>query len=104
MGRTPKDWATLHIFIWLIIRILLPYYNKVKTTIDLDEQKLKRVMQLTGIKTRREAIDFALTEAERIAAIDSYYQKTFYADDTGLVVDPDYDVLARRNEDPSRLS
>jgi Arc/MetJ family transcription regulator len=28
-----------------------------KTTIELDEQKLLRVMQLTGIKTRREALD-----------------------------------------------
>ncbi len=40
-----------------------------KTTIDLDEDKLGRVMALTGIKTRREAIDFALTEAERFARI-----------------------------------
>jgi Arc/MetJ family transcription regulator len=76
----------------------------VKTTIELDEQKLKRVMQLTGIKTRKEAIDFALTEAERIAALDSYYQKDFYIDDASLVVDPDYDVLAKRNDDQSRLS
>ena len=65
---------------------------------------MKRVMQLTGIKTRKEAIDFALTEAERIAALDSYYQKDFYIDDASLVVDPDYDVLAKRNDDQSRLS
>jgi Arc/MetJ family transcription regulator len=76
----------------------------VKTTIELDEQKLKRVMQLTGIKTRKEAIDFALTEAERIAALDSYYQKAFYIDDASPVVDPDYDVLSKRNDDQSRLS
>ena len=75
-----------------------------KTTIELDEQKLKRVMQLTGIQTRKDAIDFALTEAERIAAIDSYYQKAFYVDDTGPVVDPDYDVLAKRSDDQSRSS
>jgi len=76
----------------------------VKTTIELDEAKLERVMRLTGIRTRKEAIDFALTEAERIAAIDSFYQKAFYVDETGSVVDPDYDVLAQRNRDQSRLS
>jgi len=75
----------------------------VKTTIELDEEKLKRVMQLTGIKTRKAAIDFALTEAERIAAIDSFYQKTFYVDEAGSIVDPEYDVLTQRNEDQSRF-
>ena len=75
-----------------------------KTTIELDEAKLERVMQLTGIRTRKEAINFALTEAERIAAIDSFYQKKFYVDETGSVVDPEYDVLAQRNKDQSRLS
>ena len=86
------------------MRVLFPYYYMVKTTIELDEAKLERVMRLTGIRTRKEAIDFALTEAERIAAIDSFYQKTFYVDETGSVVDPDYDVLAQRNRDQSRLS
>jgi hypothetical protein len=31
-----------------------------KTTIELDEEKLRRVMDLTGIKTRKEAVDYAL--------------------------------------------
>ena len=75
-----------------------------KTTIELDEAKLKRVMRLTGIKTRKAAIDFALTEAERIAAIDSFYQKAFYLDESASIVDPEYDVLAQRSEDGSRLS
>ncbi len=93
-----------HTTIWLNIRAYIPYNNMVKTTIELDEEKLKRVMQLTGIKTRKAAIDFALTEAERIAAIDSFYRKTFYVEDAEPVVDPEYDVLAQRNEEQSRLS
>ena len=37
-----------------------------KTTIDIDEAKLLRIMKLGGFKTRREAVDYSLTEAERI--------------------------------------
>lgn len=40
-----------------------------KTTIDLDETQLERVMKLTGLTTRKEAIDFALTAAERSARV-----------------------------------
>ena len=38
-----------------------------KTTVEVDEHKLKRVMDLCNISTRREAIDRALTELERQA-------------------------------------
>jgi Arc/MetJ family transcription regulator len=31
-----------------------------KTTVDIDDKKLNRVMKLTGLKTMRETIDFAL--------------------------------------------
>jgi Arc/MetJ family transcription regulator len=41
-----------------------------KTTVDLDEKKLRNVMKLKGIKTRKEAIDYALAEAERRAKLD----------------------------------
>jgi Arc/MetJ family transcription regulator len=39
----------------------------VKTTIELDEDRLNRVMKLTGLKTRKAVLDFALREAERAA-------------------------------------
>jgi hypothetical protein len=42
-----------------------------KTTIDLDENKLISVMRLKGFKTRKEAVDYALTEAERRARVDA---------------------------------
>ena len=36
-----------------------------KTTIDIDERRLKRVMELTGAKTRKAAVNYALREAEK---------------------------------------
>jgi len=68
-----------------------------KTTIDLDEGKLERVMSLTGLKTRKEAIEFALTEAERIARIHHALNEPFYVVREGDdVIDPAYDVRALR--------
>jgi Arc/MetJ family transcription regulator len=67
-----------------------------KTTIDLDEAKLLRVMRLTGIKTRKEAIDFALNEAERAARIRAFLSKPFYVGSSSDPVAPDYDVLKLR--------
>ena len=60
---------------------------------------MKRLMKLTGIKTRKEAIDYALTEAERAARIISFYQSEFYVDAEGSVVDPDYDVMVEREKE-----
>ena len=75
-----------------------------KTTIDLDEAKLERVMKLTGLTSRKEAIDFALTQAERTARVKSLLSRPFFDGlGEGQVVDPDYDVLAlRQREKPHR--
>lgn len=40
-----------------------------KTTIELDEEKLDKIMKMTGIRTMKEAVDWALNEAVRIATI-----------------------------------
>ncbi len=68
-----------------------------KTTLELDEDKLTRLMSLTGIATRKEAVDWALTEALRIAAInqvsDAPWSPAFLKD----AVDPGYDILAMRH-------
>ena len=78
--------------------------GRLKTRVELDEAKLERVMKLTGLATRREAIDFALTQAERAAKGKSLLSRPFFegiADK--VVVDPAYDVLAvRRKEKPTR--
>lgn len=67
-----------------------------KTTIDLDESKLKRVMKLAGYGTRKETIDAALTELERKAKLQKLYEKPlpgeFYKDS----MDPRYDLMKLR--------
>ncbi len=67
-----------------------------KTTIDIDDKKLHRLMRLTGLKTRKQTVDFALTEAERLARIHKLLNGPFYVDAAGDVIDPDYDVVKMR--------
>jgi uncharacterized protein Smg (DUF494 family) len=71
-------------------------FAHMKTTIDLDEAKLKRVMKLAGIGTRKEAIDAALTELERKAKLRQLYENPlpgeFYKD----AIDPKYDLMKLR--------
>jgi len=73
-----------------------------KTTIDVDEDKLLRVMELTGIKTRREAVDFALGEVERLARIRRLVSESFYVNPQGDVIDPTYDLTKLREAEKPR--
>lgn len=67
-----------------------------KTTLEIDDGKLDRIMKLTGFKTRRDAVDWALTEAERIAGIKRIAEEPWDAAFLKDAVDPDYDILAMR--------
>jgi hypothetical protein len=71
---------------------------RMKTTIDLDEKKLRRVMKLTGITTRKQAIDFALTQAERLARVKKLFEEPFYLD-SGDIIDRDYDLERMRDQE-----
>jgi hypothetical protein len=72
-----------------------------KKTIELDEKKVQNIMRLSGFKTQREAIDFALTHGERIAkALDAFKGDLFIGD--GPVVDADYDLMKLRESDRPR--
>ena len=73
-----------------------------KTTVEIDEKKLGRVMTLCGIKTRREAIDHALTEAERHARLRKALKTTWTPERLKRAIDPDYDVLKLREKDKPR--
>lgn len=76
-----------------------------KTTIDIDDKKLHRLMRLTGLKTRKETVDFALTEAERLARIRKLLNGPFYVDAAGDIIDPGYDVVKmRKMEKPGDAS
>ena len=69
-----------------------------KTTIEIDEDKLNRVMKLGGFKTRKEAVDWALTEAERLAAINRIAETPWTSEIVYSRVDPAYDIMAVRRQ------
>ncbi len=70
-----------------------------KTTVDLDEKKLQRVMRLTGLKTRKRAIDFALSEVERLARVKKLLAEPFYVDNSDEIIDPGYDIQRMRERE-----
>jgi Arc/MetJ family transcription regulator len=67
-----------------------------KTTIELDEVKLDRIMVLTGISTMKEAVDWSLNEALRIATINRVMEDPWTAEEARAAVDPNYDLIAVR--------
>jgi Arc/MetJ family transcription regulator len=73
-------------------------YGHMKTTIELDDEKLVRIMDLTGLKTRKEAVDWALTEALRIANIDRIAEEPWDAEFLKEAVEPGYDILEMRRQ------
>ena len=70
-----------------------------KTTIEIDGEKLKRVMKLAGLKTRKATIEFALTQAERWGRIKRLFAEPFFIEDQAEVIDPEYDLLAMREQE-----
>lgn len=77
-----------------------------KMTMFIDEALLARVMELTGLKTKTEAVEFSLREAERKAKLGRLIAKEkLAADEWKESVDPGYDLLALRvAEKPRRYS
>ncbi len=73
-------------------------YGHMKTTIEIDDGKLARIMKLTGLRTRKEAVDWALTEAERIAIINNIAAEPWEPSVVAESVDPGYDILALRRQ------
>ena len=73
---------------------------RVKTTVELDEQKLRRVMELTGLKTRKAAIDYALSQAERAAKMARLFDRPRRTkDELKSALDPKYDLMALREHE-----
>ena len=72
--------------------------NIIKTTIEIDEDKLERVMKLGGFNTRKEAMDWALTEAERLAALNDIERNPWDSALMETSVSADYDPIALRQE------
>jgi Arc/MetJ family transcription regulator len=71
-----------------------------KTTVELDEEKLLRVMELTGLKTRKEAIDYALSQAERAAKIAKLFARPRRSkDELKNALNPNYNLTALREQE-----
>jgi len=73
--------------------------TRMKTTIDLDEEKLERVMKLGGIGTRKEAVEFALSEAERALKLRRFLRRKWSTEELKDAVDPNYDLMKLREMD-----
>lgn len=73
--------------------------DRMKTTIDIDEGKLTDVMRLTGAKSRKAAVDYALTCAERVERLRKLFEKPLPDDAYRTALDPAYDLLALRAKD-----
>ena len=67
-----------------------------KTTIELDDEKLENIMRSMGFKTRKEAIDWALTEGERLAVMQHIKANPWSASVLKEAIDPEYDLFAVR--------
>jgi Arc/MetJ family transcription regulator len=67
-----------------------------KTTVELDDAKLENIMRSMGFKTRKEAIDWALTEGERLAVMHHIRAHPWSPATLREGMDPEYDVRASR--------
>ncbi|MEP6956550.1 MAG: type II toxin-antitoxin system VapB family antitoxin [Chthoniobacterales bacterium] len=68
-----------------------------KMTMFIDEKLLARVMALTGLKTKTEAVEFALRETERRGKITRFIAKeTIATDEWRGAMDPAYDLTVLR--------
>jgi Arc/MetJ family transcription regulator len=73
-----------------------------KTTVVLDEERLERIREMAGLKTRRDTIDFALREAERAIRLRRLIKAPLADTEFAGAVDPAYDVLTlRQREKPA---
>ena len=70
-----------------------------KTTIDIDEKLLTSVMALTGVKTRRGAVDYALREAENSAKVERLVRESPPDDAFKAAVAEGYDLGTLRDQE-----
>jgi Arc/MetJ family transcription regulator len=79
----------------------LPYIFPMKITVEIDEEKLSRLMKLTGIRTKTRALDFALSAAERSSRRDHLLAHPLKTKDLRDAVYPSYDIRKLREKEIS---
>ena len=71
-----------------------------KMTMFIDEKLLARVMKLTGLETKTEAVEFALKETERKTKLAEFLRRRkLPASVWKNSLDPNYDLTALRAAD-----
>lgn len=70
-----------------------------KTTIDIDEKKLESVMHLTGARSRKAAVDYALACTERTERLRKVFEKPLPDEEYRDSLDPAYDLTSVRGKD-----
>ena len=70
-----------------------------KTTLDIDEKKLEEVMRLTGARSRKAAVNYALECAARVERLRKLFEKPLPDEEYRTAVDPSYDLLTLRQKD-----
>jgi Arc/MetJ family transcription regulator len=73
--------------------------SRMKTTIDIDEKKLTEVMRLTGARSRKAAVDYALTSTSRMERLHKLFEKALPDEEYRDALDPAYDLMAIRRKD-----
>jgi Arc/MetJ family transcription regulator len=76
--------------------------SHMKTTIDIDEKKLEGVMRLTGMRSRKAAVDYALASTERVERLRKLFEKPLPDEESLQALDPAYDLKAMRERDKPR--
>ena len=70
-----------------------------KTTIDIDEKKLADVMRLTGARTRKAAVDYALEITDRIERQRKFFEQALPDEEYKGAFDLAYDLMTERKKD-----
>lgn len=73
-----------------------------KTTLEIDEALVRRVMELGRIRTKTQAIEFALGAAERLLRRRRLLEENLPDGVLEDCVDPGYDPVALRESDVPR--
>ncbi len=73
-----------------------------KTTLEIDDELVRRVMELGRIRTKTEAIEFALSAAERLLRRRKLLDEALPDGALEDCVDPSYDPVALRESDVPR--
>lgn len=75
-----------------------------KTTIDIDVDRVRRLKQWTGLKSCKAVVAYALQEAERMARLQALFRRALPSAAFKDALDPAYDLAAWRRRETIRTS